>query len=384
MHGWRVLFVFPSLELGGAERQGLHLARHLKEIGCEVSIWSTLAGRGRVIEECEAAVIPWATHRFLWPCRKSSLVRDSWRLIRALRRERPHVILSYTTSPNVGCGLAWRFSSAKACIWGQRSVNDLRGDAVERLAYHRVSGVICNAGHEVEYLRRTLGKTAAPMHVLHNGLAPAPAERSRQGWRMRLGIPENAVVGVMLANFRPEKDHVTLLRAWARVMYLVSDVESCHRLVLAGAPQFTHEEVKRLAGELGVRDTVCLPGQVKDVTGLLGACDIGVLTSHHEGLSNAIIEYMASGLPVIATDLPGNREALGDDAGQPFCKPGDADDLAARLQALLCDAGLRRELGARNRQRASQEFSIARMCEETTAIIAGLLDGHQREGTPCT
>jgi len=93
----RILFVFCSLELGGAERQGLHLARHFKNMGCDVRVWSNHAGPGLVVEECDAAGIPWAVHRFRWPCRKSSLVRDSVRTLWALRQERPDVILAYTT-----------------------------------------------------------------------------------------------------------------------------------------------------------------------------------------------------------------------------------------------------------------------------------------------
>lgn len=168
--GKRILFVFCSLELGGAERQGMHLASYLKSLGCDVRVWGNLAGLGLVVEKCNDAGIPWAIHRFLWPCRKSSLLRDGWCVLRALRRERPDVILTYTTWPNVGCGLTWRWSPAKVCIWGQRSVNDLQGHPVERFAYRRVSAVVCNADHQVNYLRQTLGETRAPVSVVHNGL----------------------------------------------------------------------------------------------------------------------------------------------------------------------------------------------------------------------
>ena len=106
-------------------------------------------------------------------------------------------------------------------------------------------------------------------------------------------------------------------------------------LVLAGAPLFTFSDVKRLAEETGVSETVRFPGQVKDISGLLHACDIGVLISKHEGLPNAVLEYMAAGLPVIATDLPGNREALGNNAENQLCKLMDSADLALKIQTMM-------------------------------------------------
>lgn len=374
LEGKKTLLVFPGTELGGAERQGMHLARYLKRRGCHIHVWSTLPGEGWLVEDCACEGIPWATHRFLWPCRKSSLVRDGWRLIRALRKVRPDVILSYTTSPNVGFGLVWRFTPADVCIWGQRSTGDLRGDWVERLAFRCVSAVICNAAHEKEYLKEALGETTAPLHVIHNGLELMPQEKSRQAWRTELNIDSDAMVAVMLANFRPQKDHSTLLHAWALVQRDANPDQSRLCLVLAGAPQFTFAEVKHLAEDLNIIDTVRFPGHIRDVSGLLAACDIGVLISKREGLPNAILEYMTAGLPVIATDLPGNREALGGDVTGSLCKPSDPYDLAVRLQRFVMNHDKRLTDGERNCQRAKDMFSIQSMCEKTTHIISDLLN----------
>lgn len=366
----RILLVFCSLELGGAERQGLLLARYLQKVGCDVRVWSTLAGHGLVVEHCDAADIPWSVHRFRWPCRKSSLVRDGLRFLRALWRERPDVVLSYTTCPNVACGLFWRWSPVKACIWGQRNVHELRGDAVERAAYRRVSMVICNASHEVDFLRDVLGETPAPVTVIHNGLDLGTAEQDRFGWRCRLGISADDLVVTMLANLRPAKDHVTLLHAWHRLIRELPEKAPGLHLLLAGAPQQSAASVRELAASLRILDTsVHLLGQVTDVSGLLAASDVGVLTSAREGLPNAVLEYMAAGLPVIATDLPGNREALGMDYDHPFPAVADPAQVAEAIGLLLADSSLRRKLGERNRERAATEFSIKVMCEKTVSCI---------------
>jgi glycosyltransferase involved in cell wall biosynthesis len=303
-------------------------------------------------------------------------MRDSWKMVRALRQERPDVILPYTTWPNVGCGLVWGWTPAKVCIWGQRNINNLRGDVVERFAYRRVSAVICNATHEVDYLRRTLGETPAPVSVVHNGLDPAPPGKTRAEWRAGLGIANDATVATMVANFRPQKDHPTLLHAWRKVLATLPKGQTRPRLLLAGAPQTSYKAVFELANKLELLDTVSILGQVKDISGLLAASDIGVLSSTHEGLSNALIEYMGSGLPIVATDVLGNREVIGDDPQQLCCKPRDADGFAAGLRTVLGNPTLRQKLGARNQQRASAEFSVDVMCRKTASIIAGFLDQH--------
>lgn len=368
----RVLIFFCSFELGGAERQGMHLARYLKGLGCDVRVWGNLGG-GLVEKMCHEAGIPWEVHRFLWPCRRLSLFRDGFKLARALRRLRPDVILPYTTWPNVGCGLTWRLSSAKACIWGQRNVNCLRGDAVERFAYRRVSHVVCNASHQVDYLQRILGATPASISVIYNGVELAPPQKPRSAWRAALGIDEAAPTAAMVANFRPQKDHPALLRAWRDITRKWPNGRPAPRLLLAGAEQQSYDSVRRLAGELGLLESVRFLGQVKDVSGLLAASDVGVLASNHEGLPNVVIEYMAAGLPVVATDLPGCREALGDLPDQPLCSVGCPESLAQRLRTLLSEPSRGKHLGEKNRLRAKSQFSLEAMCEGTMGVINGCL-----------
>jgi glycosyltransferase involved in cell wall biosynthesis len=249
----------------------------------------------------------------------------------------------------------------------------LRGDSIERLAYRRASAVICNARHEVDFLRQKLGPPRAPVHVVYNGTELPPAAKTRSEWRSSLQIHADAPVVTMVANFRSVKDHETLLRAWRRMTTGMCEDGMRPQLLLAGAPQESYDAAYQLAGDLNLLTSVSFLGQIQDVSGLLQASDIGVLTSRHEGLPNAIIEYMASGLSVVATDVPGNREALGEDPQQPFCDPGDAEGIASRIVTLLTNPQLRRDVGTRNRLRAQTEFSVDAMCEKTVDILCELL-----------
>ena len=377
--GKRILFVFCSMELGGAERQGLNLACYLKDLGCDVRVWGHL-GSGLVEQKCDESGIPWAIHRFRWPCRKTSLVRDGWHMLRALCEERPDVILPYTSWANMSCGLTWQLSPAKVCIWGQRNVHDLDGHILARYAYRRISAVVCNAEHQVEYLRQNLGETRAPVLVVHNGINLEPCRRTRPEWRKALNIDEDTVVVTMVANFRFQKDHQTLLVAWRKLLTSFQENQPHPCLLLAGAPQQSYDIVYQQATELNLADSVHFLGQVKDISGLLVASDIGVLISKHEGLSNSVLEYMASALPVIATDHPGNREALGSKEPVQFCKPKNSDHLANRFHDFINDPDLRHRLRKQNQERAEKNFSINTMCGKMATIISDLLDKSDKWG----
>jgi glycosyltransferase involved in cell wall biosynthesis len=249
----------------------------------------------------------------------------------------------------------------------------LQGGAIERVAYQRASVVICNANHEVDYLSQMVGTTKAPVRVVHNGLELPPPVRTRADWRKQLTVPDGAAVVTMLANFRFQKDHATLLRSWRLVIDDHPVKENAPVLILAGSPQESFSSVQSLAEELRLTSSVRYPGQVQDVSGLLEASDIGVLTTFHEGLSNSVLEYMTCGLPVVATDIPGNEEALGEGANAQLCPQGDAQDLAEKLLSLITAPDLRRNLGDRNLQRARAEFSITKMCESMLRVVGALV-----------
>jgi glycosyltransferase involved in cell wall biosynthesis len=140
-------------------------------------------------------------------------------------------------------------------------------------------------------------------------------------------------------------------------------------LVLAGRFGATHDALKALAFDLRFGDSVRFPGQVRDISGLLNAVDLGVFSSHSEGSPNGVLECMAAGLAVIATDIPGIREALGSESHPLLVPVADADSMADAILKMIADPGVRHELGEANRRRAREEFNPRRMCEDTLAII---------------
>jgi glycosyltransferase involved in cell wall biosynthesis len=369
----KIVLLFGSLELGGAERQGLLLARHLKEHqAAAVQVWGLGAGRGAVADQCEAWGIPWRAVPLHWGLRRRlpHLLRLWW----CLRYAQPQLLLSYTTVPNLAAALLWRLCGVRLCVWNQADAGLLLAPTwLHRCAISRVRQFIANAEGGRQYLLATFGLAPSRVRLIRNGISLAPPLDDRAAWRQRLSAAPDAVLVVMVANLSRYKDHATLLRAWHQLLSSRGDRNDL--LVLAGRFDDQAAPLQQQAEQLGIAGQVRFLGAVSDVAGLLAAADLCVHSSASEGIPNAVLEAMASGLPVIGSDIPGLREAVGNE-GQPLLAPaGDAEALAVLLQRLTQDPALRRQQGELMRQRAEQQFSLERMCSETVDYLQAALDG---------
>jgi glycosyltransferase involved in cell wall biosynthesis len=366
----RIVFVLPSLELGGAERQALVLARYLaEEQGAEVQVWG-LGEPGRVVSRCIEAGLPWRSIPVPPAGARLQQAKGLLRLVRDLRAVRPDALLPYTMVPNVLCSLIWRWTGARACIWNQRDRGPTRmARWLERRAVQSASHFVSNSRHGVEFLTENFGLAAARIAVIPNGVQLAAPQASRSQWRHSLSVTDSDRLVVMVANLTPLKDHATLLRAWRLAQDRLQGRPDTATLLLAGAYGETYPALQALTRSLDLQSAVRFLGPIDDISGLLSAVDVGVLSSRGEGSPNGVLECMAAGLPVAGTDIPGIREALGE-AGQPFlAPPGDAEALAERLLRLLSDPQLRADAGRANRARIAQAFAPRLLCEEMVRLL---------------
>ena len=168
-----------------------------------------------------------------------------------------------------------------------------------------------------------------------------------------LGIPAHAKVVGIVANYRPVKDLPLFLRAAQIVAAQVPD--AAFLLVGAGGQ---YEELKRLAEELGISQAVFFSNGRGAVVDYLRRMSIAALSSESEGFSNAILEYMAAGLPVVATDVGGNGEAIQHGETGYLVQGRDPALFAAPLIELLQNEELRRSMGQRSLERCRRFFSM--------------------------
>jgi glycosyltransferase involved in cell wall biosynthesis len=177
----------------------------------------------------------------------------------------------------------------------------------------------------------------------------------------------------MLANLTPFKDHRTLIKAWPYVIKELAAQGRSAKLVLAGDLSVTYQDIKRLTLQLGIHDSVIFPGRVDDIHEMLASADIAAFCSNSEGCPNAVLESMAAGLPVAATDIPGIREVVGDEGVQYLAPPRDERKLAQVIISFAMNPDLRTIAGKANRTRIAQQFSVHRMNQEMSDLMNSLL-----------
>jgi glycosyltransferase involved in cell wall biosynthesis len=366
----RVIFVLGNLELGGAERQALILARHLAEVEhAKVEVWG-FNKSGPVADLCELHGIGWKVIPYPFRAYPPSRLASLLTVARELRKARPDVLLPYTLVPNVVCGLLWKWTGARLCVWNQRDEGIVPLTARwERWAVKRTPRFISNSSAGARYLVNDLNVSAEKVRVVQNGIEEGKPQLDRKAWREQLEIDEASFVACMVANLHLNKDHQTLLREWSTVMVAMQKKKRSAVLVLAGRHDGAYESLVALTHEVGIVSSVRFVGPVSDVSGLLSAVDLGVFSSFSEGCPNAVLEYMAAGLAVAATDIEGVREVVGP-KGAPFLASAENPGALARIILQLADdPELRCRVGAENQQRIRERFAARRMCEETVSLL---------------
>jgi glycosyltransferase involved in cell wall biosynthesis len=339
----RVLFVLGSLAVGGTETQLALLAEGLTMRGWAVEIF-LLEKSGALIERLERAGIQisdggYASGRRAKIGRLAAVIGCEVRLFWRALRSRPDVVHGFLPLANFMSALVARITFIPLLVTSKRAL----GNHQNRLAAWRRLDRIANALSDVvtansQAVARDTeardGYDASRVVVIPNGLDFSRLDAAaghRDEARDDLGLSKSDVAIVMVANLIPYKGHLDLIEAFARV----ASSDPRLKLFLIGQDRGVAKALIDRAAELGVTDRINLLGSRDDVPRLLSAMDLGVLSSHEEGFSNALLEKLAAGLPVVATDAGGNREAL---AGMPDCvlvRPQDADDLARGLAEVI-------------------------------------------------
>ena len=366
-----IVFILGSFELGGSERQAFHLARYLMDVEHAQVRFFGFSGPGKLSQICEQYGIPWQI--IPNPISGCTLERKIGLLqfIRAMRKNRPDILLPYTMTPNVVCGLTWRWTGAKLCVWNQRDLGIERlAPSLEKKAAKQIPLFLSNSQHGAEFLTRTFKIAPGQLKVIHNGVELNPPMSTRNEWRAKLEVEEETFLACMVANLSRKKDHAVLLQAWCHASEHLFAEGISSVLLLAGRFDDMYMPLKSLVSELGIEKRVQFLGQVDDTRGLLSAVDLGVFSSRSEGSPNGVLECMAAGLAIVATDIPGIREIAGEHGHIQLTPIGDYEKMAKKIIEFGRYPYLRVKAGEQNRKRVQAEFNLTKMCEETVAVLS--------------
>jgi glycosyltransferase involved in cell wall biosynthesis len=297
--------------------------------------------------------------------------RKLWQLV---RRERFHLVQSqHEKSDLFNALLPRRYGMVH--ISNRRDMGFNKSSRLRllfRFINHRFDCVVAPARPILNGLVRDERLGIGRMTWIPNGVdadrfAP-PSSATRRAARAALGLDATAPVFGCVASLTPVKRHVDLIDAFASVHAKLPAA----RLLLIGDGPLRATISEQIAG-LGLQDAVDLLGDRSNIETLLPALDVALLTSSTEGMSNAILEAMACGLPVIATSVGGNLQLVEHQASGLLVPPANPAALAGAMLALADMPALRRTMGAAGRARIEREFSLDAMAQSYDRLYRRLL-----------
>lgn len=361
----KVLIAIPSFTFGGAENHGFVIAKVLKSMG-HTPIMFSFSKRIDATSMYDKEGISYLQYY------NPILLYDPWyiKIVKAIklmlfvRKHTINTVVSTTFDTNFNFGLVWRLAGVKKLYW--HKFGEEAGIPVtkfERFIIRSKPTYICNSEWMKESIiqRHSLDNTAK-IHVIHNAVFERPILENRAQWRTKLQIEQDALVFTMTANFFPEKDYVTLLHAFRNLVNNHKNTK-IYLIIAGNAPGASPEKlrIKALAFDLKLQNEVKFIDSTSDVFGLYAASDVGLLSTLSEGFSNSLLEYMWCGLPVIATDIPPNREALPTESHMFLFEPKNIEDCATKMNILVDSVKMRTEVGKRHKEYAHAYYTIEQL-----------------------
>jgi len=363
-----ILFLLSTLAVGGSERKTVRLANALRRRGHRVTV-AYLNGPDTLLGELAPDVV--AVH--LERTRKFSL-RALRMLERTIRESRIDTVVSLNLYATLYAALvakyAWSLSDVRfVASLNTTTFSSAGGASRMRLYRPLLRGMdllIFGAEYQRDlWLRQYLGGKASQTRVLYNGVDTAHFKRDEvRPWRPPQW-PAGRVVFGSVGRLSPEKSHHLLIRAVAQLHGRGLDVGAV--IVGAGSEE---NALRRLVTELKVEDRVQLPGTAADVRPYLAGFDAFVLTSTSiETFSNAALEALAMGCPVVSSRIGGMPEMLASGGGIIY-DTGNLEQLVTVLEELVSVPERRLALAGQTRESVLTRFSLEAMADAFTALIA--------------
>lgn len=256
----------------------------------------------------------------------------------------------------------------------------LRRRTFRRFAYALTDDLFALACELRDYHCRQAWMSVKSMKVLYNGVDTSrfcPSIESRERVRACLNISPATIVLGSVGRMVSIKDYPSLLGAAERLLANSFDIKV---LLVGDGPEVTTLQ-KRVAESSQLRDRVIFGGVSDRISEMLNAMDLFVLPSLGEGMSNTLLEAMATGLPLLATNVGGNPEVIQDHQTGYLFPPRDVPKLIDLAAQLCADFGLRRQLGAAGRARAIKEFSLEAMLKRYQELYQGAVQQHSLAAT---
>ena len=366
-----ILQFIGSFHQGGSERQAVQLTRLLREDArLNVSL-ATLENAGVLRAEVEKLGLKEIPEFKLTSFYNTNFVKQLLKCANFLRVNNIEIIHTHDFYTNVFGMLAAQIIKVPLAVASKRETGGMRSKwqrRIEKFAFRQANAIVANSEAVKKYLISE-GVPGEKIRVIYNGLdlerlTPRLTDRKTICEELNLPVEENIKFITLVANLRHTvKNQPMFLRAAAKVLQKFPQAH----FVLAGEGAL-RESLENLTTELRIAENTHFIGRCERVPELLSISFAGVSTSFNEGFSNAILEYMAARLPVVATNVGGAGEAVIENETGFLVESDDAEAMANRLIELLENEEKAREFGAQGRKIAEEKFSCAAQLENTLKL----------------
>ncbi len=366
----RIALLIPTLDRSGAEKQFTLLATRLPADEFEVSVIALTRG-GPYAEELRSAGIPLTIIGKRAKFDPTTFIR----LRSELKRIQPQILHTWLFAANSYGRMCSGIIPRSKIIVSERCVDSWKSGWqlwLDRQLIHRTDRLVGNSPGVVEFYR-DLGVPSEKLACIPNGIELPSSDSSissvaRAEMLRELDLPSDAFVAGFIGRLAKQK----------RVEDLIWAVETLRQirpnlfLVLIGdGPE--RDRLERFASDVGCRQHVRFCGHRDDASHWLSLFDVFCLASKFEGMSNSVMEAMSAGKPVIASDIPANRELVVQGETGFLPKLADTVGFMQFLRRMIDEPSLAARLGQAGRERIRQSFDVPRMVNAYAAIYRELL-----------
>lgn len=368
----RIAYVINSMVVGGSQTHLVQVMRFLDRSRFAPTFFC-LNGEGELMEVVRATgtevLSPGAGLRY----RGVDLMRRIAALRAAMVRGRFSIVHNYLLRANLVGSVSARLAGVPIVLCSKRGCHERRGAelAMAKIGNALADRVTCNAEAVRTFVHDNEGCALDKMPVIPSGIdterfAPLPAE----DFKARLGLASDRIVVGIVTRMRTRKGVEEFIRAIGDLRRRRPEVHA----VIVG--EVTLDDVlENLVGELDLGPHLTLLGRRSDMPQVLSGFDLFVLSSHDEGMSNAILEAMAMELPIVATDVGGTGEVVRHGESGFLVPAKDPHALAAAMEAVLVDRDRARQMGRLGREIVVARFSAAAMVRQMEELYLEIARG---------